>query len=137
MKLRREKPSVILNVVKDPRHRSLYHARPCGFFPMLRMTVAIVGFLLALGLPASELDVKGLGWFGNRAAEQRLKLLLGEQRGGFLDANGIEDAALVLISSINENGYLEPKVIARVTLGNGKTEDYPLDAKLEHSLPRP
>jgi len=106
----------------------------------LNMTAAavfILGLFFSAQLTASELNVKGLGWIGNRTAEQRLKLLLGEQRGEFLDANGIEDAALVLISSINENGYLEPKVVARVTLGNGMSEDYPLDAKLEHSLPRP
>ncbi len=134
---RRTSISVILNEVKNPRYRSPYRARTQGFFAMLRMTVALVGLLLTLALTASELEVKGLGWFGNRTAEQRLKLLLGEQRGEFLDANGIEDAALVLISAINQNGYLEPTVIARVTLGNGQTEDYPLDAKLEHSLPRP
>ena len=93
--------------------------------------------LCALTSSAADLHVRGLGWFGNRTAEQRLKLLLGEQRGATLDANGLEDAALVLISSISEEGYLEPTLTVQVTLADGRTEAYPLDATLEHSLPRP
>ena len=81
--------------------------------------------------------MEGLGWFGNRAAEQRLKLLLGEQSGETLDANALEDAALVLISSVNDAGYLEPKLTVKVTLPEGRTAEYPLDSRLEQSLPRP
>jgi outer membrane protein insertion porin family len=105
------------------------------FAPLL---VLIVGAVVGTPqLTAAELHVRGLGWFGNRTAEQRLKLLLGEQHGEFLDANAIEDAALVLISSVNQSGYLEPTLIARVTWGDGSTQEFPLDATLEHSLPRP
>ena len=91
----------------------------------------------ALQLSAADLQVHGLGWLGNRAAEQRLKLLLGEQRSETLDANALEDAALVLISSVNEAGYLEPALTVKVTLADGRSESYPLDARLEQSLPRP
>ncbi|MEO9112505.1 MAG: BamA/TamA family outer membrane protein [Lacunisphaera sp.] len=93
--------------------------------------------LCALQLPAAELRVRGLGWFGNRKSEQRLKLLLGELNRPTLDANAIEDAALVLISSVNDEGYLEPKLTAHVTLKDGAMAEYLLDASLEHSLPRP
>lgn len=91
----------------------------------------------ASSLSAAELHVRGLGWFGNRKAEQRLKLLLGDQHAKTVDANALEDAALVLISSVNEEGYLEPTLVVEVTLADGHKEEYPLDAKLEHSLPRP
>lgn len=93
--------------------------------------------LLATQLGAAELHVNGLGWFGNRSAQQRLKLLLGDQRGETLDANALEDAALVLISSVNQEGYLEPTLTVEVTLADGRKTEYPLDAKLEQSLPRP
>jgi len=105
-----------------------------SIFGKLIVTCAV---LCALQLQAAELRVRGLGWFGNRKSEQRLKLLLGEVRGPTLDANAIEDAALVLISSVNDDGYLEPKLTAHITLKDGTTADYPLDATLEHSLPRP
>lgn len=88
-------------------------------------------------LSAAELHVRGLGWLGNRTAEQRLNLLLGEQHGETLDANALEDAALVLISSVNDEGYQEPALTVSVTLADGRTEDYPLDAQLQQSLPRP
>ena len=86
---------------------------------------------------AADLHVKGLGWFDNRTAEQKLKLLLGKQRGSTLDANALEDAALVLISALNNDGYLEPKLTVEATLQDGRVEKYPLDAQLEHPLPRP
>jgi len=93
--------------------------------------------LFAARLPAAELHVNGLGWFGNRTAEQRLKLLLGELGSDTIDANAIEDAALVLISSVSDEGYLEPRLTAKVTTKDGGVAEYALDATLEHSLPRP
>jgi outer membrane protein insertion porin family len=102
-----------------------------------RAFLAFALLVCAGALAGAELHVTGLGWLGNRTAEQRLKLLLGEQRGATLDANAIEDAALVLISSLNEQGYLEPLLTVETHLTDGREEKYPLDAKLEHPLPRP
>jgi outer membrane protein assembly complex protein YaeT len=79
-----------------------------------------------------------MNWFANRKAEQRLKLLLGEQQlGATLDAGVLEDGALVLISALNDEGYLEPSLTAEVTLPDGRPARYPLEARLEHPLPRP
>ncbi len=91
----------------------------------------------AVHLAAADLQVRGLGWFDNRSAGQKLKLLLGEQLKATVDANALEDAALVLISMLNDDGYLEPILDVEVTLPDGHTEHHPLDAKLEHPLPRP
>ncbi len=88
-------------------------------------------------LPAAELHVRGLSWFANRKAEQQLKLLLGEQHGATLNAGALEDAALVLISALNNEGYLEPGLTVEVTLPDGRVAAYPLDARLDHPLPRP
>jgi hypothetical protein len=96
---------------------------------------------LALGGPASlsaaELHVRGLGWFGNRTAEQRLKLLLGNRAGATLDANIIEDAAIVLVSTLTDDGYLKPELTVEAVLTDGRTVSHPLDARLEQPLPRP
>jgi len=88
-------------------------------------------------LAADELHVNGLGWIGNRKAEQRLKILLGDRTGSDVDASTIEDASLVLTSSLTDEGYLEPVIIAHVVLADGTQSDYPLDAHLERPLPRP
>lgn len=111
----------------------------------LRRTIvrtAAVLLLLAPGsAPAREeaagLRVKGLGWIQNREQRQTLKLLLGDQKGATIDANAIEDAALILYADLRERGYLEPQITAQVTRPDGAKEDHPIDAKLEHPLPRP
>jgi outer membrane protein assembly complex protein YaeT len=81
--------------------------------------------------------VRGLGWFDDRAAGQKLKLLRSDQRGVTLDANALEDAALVLISSLNNDGYLEPVLTVKVILPDGQVTSYALDARLEPPLRRP
>ena len=70
-------------------------------------------------LPAAELHVRGLTWLGNRKAEQQLKLLLGERHEATLNAGALEDAALVLISALNDEGYLEPCLIVEVAPPDG------------------
>ena len=100
-----------------------------------RLLVALV--LVASPLPAADLQVRGLGWFDNRAGEQKLKILLGGQDAPTIDANTIEDAALVLISALNEQGYLEPELTVEITRPDGRVERHPLDARLEPPLPRP
>ncbi|MDI1248857.1 MAG: BamA/TamA family outer membrane protein [Lacunisphaera sp.] len=93
--------------------------------------------LVAAPLPATDLQVRGLGWLGNRTAEQKLKLLRGDSREDPLDANALEDAAFVLISSLNHEGYLEPTLTVEATLPDGRVATYALDARLEPPLPRP
>ncbi|MDI1337119.1 MAG: BamA/TamA family outer membrane protein [Lacunisphaera sp.] len=99
----------------------------------------LAGLLLAglTPLPAAELHVKGLNWFKNRKAEQQLKLLLGAQHSATLDAAALEDAALVLIGSLNDEGYLEPGLTVEFAGPDGGPVTYPLDAQLDHPLPRP
>ncbi|HWA24925.1 MAG TPA: BamA/TamA family outer membrane protein [Lacunisphaera sp.] len=88
-------------------------------------------------LSAADLQVEGLGWLDNRAAEQKLKLLLGGQTAATVNANTIEDAALVLISELNGDGYLEPALTVEATMSDGRAEKHALNARLEPPLPRP
>jgi len=85
----------------------------------------------------ADLRVRGLGWFDDRAAGQKLKLLLGDKPDATLDANALEDAALVMISALAEQGYLEPTLKVEVKLADGNVASYALNAQLEPSLPRP
>jgi outer membrane protein insertion porin family len=99
-----------------------------------------LGALLLLGtltLAGAEIRVSGLNWFGNRAAAQRLHLLLGDKSDATLDASTIEDNALVLLSATNDDGYLAARLTVEATLADGRQESYPLDARLEPPLPRP
>jgi outer membrane protein assembly complex protein YaeT len=101
--------------------------------------VLLAAFMLlcAVELAAAEIKVRGLGWIGDRTAEQRLKLLLGGKAAPALDANTLEDAGLVLISALTDDGYLTPVLTVEVTAADGQHTTFPLDAHLDHPLPRP
>ena len=86
---------------------------------------------------APRLEVRGLGWLADREAAQSLKLLLGAPAESALEASAIEDAALILISQLNDGGYLEPKLTVQVRRTDGQESEYPLDADLSMPLPRP
>lgn len=102
-----------------------------------RVLLGIATLVCTAQFFAADLRVQGLGWFENRAAGQKLKVLRGEQRDAALDANAIEDAALILISSLNNQGYLEPTLTVEATLADGRVAKHALDARLEPPLPRP
>ncbi len=90
-----------------------------------------------LSLSAADLHVKGLGLFDNHAAEQKIKLLLGGQSSATVNANALEDAALVLVSELNREGYLEPVLTVKATLADSRVVEHTLNAQLEPPLPRP
>lgn len=110
-------------------------------FNLGRRGRCILFSLSLLGLTAQgkapELAVDGLGWFGDRAAERSLKLLLGAPTSSALEAGPIEDAALILISQLNDDGYLEPKLTVRVRHVDGQDSEHSLDAEMSTPLPRP
>ena len=111
---------------------------PYGFSSFLRrLLLAFAALACLASVSAADIQVHGLGWFGNRKAEQKLKLLLSGQQGSPVNANTLEDAALVLISGLNREGYLEPVLTVEATLADGRVERHALDARLEPPLPRP
>ncbi len=104
-----------------------------------RTGLRLAGALLAaaVGLQAADVRVRGLGLLADRRAQQTLRLLLGPQRQAALDAGAIEDAGLILFSQLTDQGYLQPAVTAEVTRADGTRGSYPIEAMLEHPLPRP
>jgi outer membrane protein insertion porin family len=119
---------------------------PTRFAPMTRRTSAwestrstcflLFAFATATLLPAAEFKVDGLGWLDNRRAEQKLKLMFGED-GEPVDAGVLEDAALVLISALNGQGYPESSLTVQAVLTDGRVASFPLNSQLEPPLPRP
>jgi len=97
----------------------------------------LVWLALVTLLPAAEIRVNGLGWIENRKARNNLHLLLGESRRGAIDASAIEDAALILYSQLNDEGYLEPAVTATITNTTGEKLTHVFDARLDQPLARP
>lgn len=87
--------------------------------------------------PRAILKVTGLGWQENRLARDTLTALLGDKPRPTLDANAIEDAGLMLFSQETDAGYLKPGVTVKLKLSDGGEVSFPLDARLEHPLPRP
>ena len=59
-------------------------------------------------------SVKQAGFFKNRTLKKQLDLIFEKDRDRF-DASDIEDAALILISYLEGEGYLAAKAIATIT----------------------
>jgi len=86
--------------------------------------------------PPAALKVSGVGPLRDRELRRSLILLLGAQRGATLNANAIEDAAVMLISALGEEGFQRPAVEIDATLADGSVKRMDFDASLEIALPR-
>lgn len=86
----------------------------------------------------AEIRVDGLGWLQNRKLNQSLVVLLGSERRATVDANAVEDSAMIVFSKLTEDGFFEPTIEAELTqASDGKKAYFALDPKLAHPLPRP
>ncbi|MEW6158489.1 MAG: BamA/TamA family outer membrane protein [Verrucomicrobiota bacterium] len=120
-----------------------------GFIFFLGAIFLAIGLVAPMGFAAAnaekppeprpaELSVSGYGFFGNRELKHNLRLLIpGEKVPEFLDANFIEDAGLLLFSTVQRDGYLQPSISVEVTLADGHMSSYELDPELDRLLPRP
>ncbi|MBP7141521.1 MAG: BamA/TamA family outer membrane protein [Opitutaceae bacterium] len=91
----------------------------------------------AEGTALAEIEVKGLGFFGNREQRTSLMRLLGPERGAAMDANAIEDAAFLLVSALAEEGFLHPRVTATLSPDGSNARAFEFDETLSTVLPRP
>jgi hypothetical protein len=83
--------------------------------------------------------VHGYRWRGNRQLRESLELLqTGKTPPATYNASYVEDAALVLLSSVTRDGYLQPRLEAELTLADGEQLEFQWDdpAKMP-MLPRP
>jgi outer membrane protein insertion porin family len=85
----------------------------------------------------AKLSVSGLGLWRNRELRVALQRLLGEQRSDTLDANAVEDAAFLLMSTLVEDGYLKPVVEVALTRTDGTETTVRFVGENPVALPRP
>lgn len=84
----------------------------------------------------AKIAISGLGILGNRETRVSLERLLGQERGLALDANAIEDAMFLLMSSVQEDGFLKPTIEVHLRGENGERSTLTLDAEMNTSVPR-
>jgi len=85
--------------------------------------------------PAAEWRVRGAGFFENRALKRQLEALFPEEK-PYFGASDVEDAALILLSSLRSDGYLGASLTARLTLADGSERRFVWSRPMEVFLPR-
>jgi len=85
----------------------------------------------------AQLKISGYGWLGNRELKRRLNFILPNKTTSFYGADFIEDAALLLVSAVQRDGYLQPQIIGTVTLADGTKKQFQWDKDLDTLVPHP
>lgn len=88
------------------------------------------------GIPA-KISISGLGWLGDWEQTRSLRRLLGDQWGPTLSTNAIEDASILLLSAVNDEGYLQASLEMELTTEDGTARKFTFDSSLSTTLPRP
>lgn len=96
-------------------------------------------FLLTLSLATiaddrAEMKVRGGGFFKDRLLVQQLKALHHEEP-TFFEPVDIEDAALIIISDMQSNGYLEARTLGKITSTDNTASTVEWDKDLDVFLP--
>lgn len=113
-------------------------ARATGRRWWRRLVAPAVALTTAVALPARvPITVKGLGWLGDREMRFSLERLTSAGKADTLDANAVEDAAVILNSALNEEGFQEPRIDVAATLTDGATRRFAFDPTFLHPIPRP
>src|SRR6185436_17762250 len=90
-------------------------------FVFLAMTGKVFAADNSTNVPPAKLKVSGYGLLGNLRLKTMLDVLReGKEKPEFYNASYIEDAALLLVARLRDDGYLKPLITARVTLENGQ-----------------
>src|SRR5438093_7193117 len=86
----------------------------------------------------AKLKVSGFGLIGNRELKKTIRLMSGKKAAPeFYDANFVEDAALIIMSTVNREGYLAPRLTATLSLADGTMRTFEWDKESETVLPGP
>lgn len=86
--------------------------------------------------PNAKFQISGYGFFGDLRLRRIINLLeVQKSKQQFLDANFMEDSALILKSKIREDGYLQPQIVIRCIKEDGSQAHYTWSET--EPLPRP
>ena len=120
------------------------HASP--FHAFCKQALRISFFLVvmaAVSLRADEtnrasLKISGFGLLGNLELKKQIRLMQeGKKPPIAYNANQVEDIVLIVLAKVKEDGYLEPKIQATLTLTNGTVKTYQWNKEFDTILPRP
>ena len=92
--------------------------------PKLLLTACAVcwtfGVLGAEAPPPAKLSISGYGFFGNRKLKKLVQTIgESELKNQFLDANFVENCAIIIFSKLREDGFLRPTLDVKLTLAEG------------------
>lgn len=89
------------------------------------------------GVVPAKVSVDGVGLLRDRELRFALNRLLGAEIKETLDANAIEDAAVIVSSSLGEEGFQQPRIDIEVVLADGSEQRLTFDPTFANPLPRP
>jgi outer membrane protein insertion porin family len=85
----------------------------------------------------AKLRVDGAGLLRDRELRLALERLLAIEDKPLLDANAMEDAAVILTSALGEEGFQNPRLEIEATLADGSRKQLVFDPTFANPLPRP
>jgi outer membrane protein insertion porin family len=106
----------------------------------LRLALVVlvsVASVAARAVEPAQIEVTGTGWLKNRRLARSLERLRADPTSVVLDANAVEDAVFFLVSTLNDEGYLRPRITLQMTRTDGTELSHEFDADLTSLLPRP
>ncbi len=86
---------------------------------------------------APVLQVRGYGLRGNRRLRSAIEMLDTGEEKDYYDAAFIEDAAFIMFSMMNQDGYLDPAIRLQLGLADGSQAEFLWRTGAEVMLPRP
>ena len=115
---------------------------------MLRRVLSWLVLFLAAGaftaFPAepkakpAKIKISGYGVLGNLKLKRLVRVMQSEDlKKPFVDANFIENAGLIIMSRVREDGFLNPTIIADIILEDGRRHMMRWQGTIDPSLPRP
>ena len=99
--------------------------------------LALVPWTFAAKSEGVKIRVDGMGWLRNRELRVALTRILDADNRAALDANALEDAAVILSSSLGEEGFQKPQIEIQVLLEDGARRTLTFDPTFANPLPRP
>jgi outer membrane protein assembly complex protein YaeT len=86
--------------------------------------------------PVARFKISGLGFFGNRSMSRTMQEFVNPGKVAHLSDDAAENAAFVLISELEDEGYLHPTIEGTVTRLDGTQTTFHFDETLDTAFPR-
>jgi outer membrane protein insertion porin family len=105
--------------------------------PRLQVLVALLALLFGAPLRAAKVTVAGVGLIQNRELRVSLERLLDTRAKPTLDANAVEDGAVILLAALGEEGFQDAALEIIATTADGAVRKFAFDRTFARPVPRP